>query len=247
MNRQAQEGESTEAVYFPALLDLRGKRCLVVGGGRVAARKVASLLLCRAAVTVLSPDVVAELAEEVQRGRVEHWARPYRAGDAAGFHLVIGATDDPAVNAAVAEDARRQGILVNIVDCAAESNFLVPATLRRGALVIAVSTGGASPALARRIREQLEGTFGPEYSSFLYLLGALRPWILKLVPEARQREELFHRLAALPLPDLWRAGDRRGVRALLEEVLGREVAEAVNLDALLEGAEGAAAQPGEGQ
>lgn len=245
MNEQAREGESGGVVYFPALLDLRGRRCLVVGGGKVAARKVASLLLCRAAVTVLSPEVVAELAEEVQKGHVEYWARPYRPGDVAGFHLVIGATDDPAVNAAVAEDARRWGILVNIVDCAAESNFLVPATLRRGALVIAVSTSGASPALARRIREELEDVFGSEYSSFLYLLGALRPRILKLIPEAQKREEIFHRLADLPFPRLWRVGDRSGVRALLEEVLGQGLAEAVNLDALLEEAAGAAAQPEE--
>jgi len=142
--------------YFPAFLDLRGRRCLVVGGGAIAERKVHGLLECGARVGVVSPALVPALARLVASGRIEHRARAFRKVDARGCVLVIAATGVAAVDDAVAEAARRHGALVNAVDRPARCDFIYGSVLRRGELQIAVSTGGRAPALAREIRRRLE-------------------------------------------------------------------------------------------
>ncbi len=158
--------------YYPAFLDLRNKRCVVVGGGTVALRKVVMLLDHEARVTVISPHFCDELEKLI--GKVEIVRREYQSGDIEGAFLIVAATDDPATNERVAADADKRGILINVVDVPALSNFIVPSYFRRGDLTIAVSTGGKSPALARRIRTELEEEFGPEYADLLAVAEKVR-------------------------------------------------------------------------
>ena len=160
--------------YFPAFLDLRGRRCLVVGGGAIAARKVRGLLECGARVTVVSPTLVPELARLATMGGIEHRARPFRRTDARGATLVIAATGLAAVDDAAAGAARRRGALVNAVDRPASCDFIYGSVLRRGELQIAVSTGGRAPALAREIRRRLEAVVGPDYGVLVERVGRAR-------------------------------------------------------------------------
>jgi precorrin-2 dehydrogenase / sirohydrochlorin ferrochelatase len=160
--------------YFPAFLDLRGRRCLVVGGGRIAERKVQGLLDCGARVVVVSPALVSGLAHLAAIGRVDHRARVFRKVDVLRCVLVIAATGVAAVDDAVAETARRHGALVNAVDRPARCDFIYGSVLRRGQLQIAVSTGGRAPALAREIRRRLEAVIGVEYAALVDDVGAAR-------------------------------------------------------------------------
>jgi len=148
---------------YPIVLELTGRRCLVVGGGPVAERKVAALLDADARVTVVSPRVTAALQAHARTHRILLVARRYRRHDVAGQALVFVATDDTTVNAAVARDARARGVWVNVADDPAHCDFTLPSILRRSALTVAVSTGGASPALARAVREELESYFPDDY------------------------------------------------------------------------------------
>lgn len=164
--------------YPVCLIGLETRRAVVVGGGSVAARKVVSLLEAGAQVTVISPAFAPELRGLADAGRIALVERPYRDGDLEGAFIAIAATDAPSVNEAVWQEAQRRGCLVNAVDDPAHSTFIVPAVVRRGEVVVAVSTGGASPALARRLREKLAATIGPEYGALAELLAALRPALL---------------------------------------------------------------------
>ena len=162
------EGEN--AVLYPIFLDLSGRRCVVVGGGEVANRKARKLLQARAEVVVISPEVKPELesvATEVLR-------RSYGVGDLEDAYLAFAATDAREVNAAVAEEAKERGIPVNVADRPLEGDFALPSTLRRGRLQVAVSTGGASPTLARRIKDELEGAFGAEWAGIVEELRGAR-------------------------------------------------------------------------
>ncbi len=182
--------------YPISLIGLEGRRAVVVGGGDVAARKVAGLLQTSAQVTLVSPELTQELADLAAAGQIAAITRDYQEGDLAGAFLAIAATDDAAVNRAVWDEAGRRGCLINVVDDPAHSNFIVPAVVRRGEVTVAVSTGGASPALARRLKEQLEQTIGPEYGILAELLAALRPELL-----ARFRAGKPRLAAALRLVD----------------------------------------------
>ncbi len=162
------EGENT--VLYPIFLDLSGRRCVVVGGGEVAGRKARKLSQARARVVVISPEIGAEL-ESVA---VEVHRLLYAEGDLEGAFLAFAATDSREVNAAVAREAKERGIPVNVADKPSEGDFALPSTLRRGGLQVAVSTGGASPALARRIRHQLEVLFEPEWAGVVEEFGAAR-------------------------------------------------------------------------
>ena len=162
------------AEYFAAFLGLRGRRCLVVGGGVVGERKALDLLGCGALVRVVSPTLTPGLATLVAEGRVHHRARRFRLWDVRGSTVVVAATGDPLVDAAVAGQARRHHALVNVVDDAAHCDFIVPSVLRRGPLQIAVSTSGRSPALAREIRRRLEPLFDAELGEVVEEVGRLR-------------------------------------------------------------------------
>lgn len=200
--------------YYPAFLDLRGKLCVIVGGGAVAARKAESLARAGAVVRVVAPDV----RTDIRRMRGVEWKRGrFAARDLDGAALVIAATSDARVQRAVWHEANRRGILCNSADSAARSNFLAPAAFSRGDLHIAVSTGGASPALARRIRQELERLFGPEYSELLSLLRELRPQVLADVAAGRHSEQ-FRKMVDSGALDLLRKGRRREARELLERI-----------------------------
>ncbi len=173
--------------YPIVLTGLAARRCLIVGGGAVAARKAEALLEAGARPVVISPELSPALEAMVAAGHVEALRRPYRPGDLEGAALVIAATDERALNAAISAEAGRRGVLVNVVDDPELCTFTVPAVVRRGDLVVAVSTGGLSPAMARRVREMLEETIDAAYGELLDLLAGLRPEVLARVPVREQR------------------------------------------------------------
>ena len=160
--------------YYPIMLDVKGRRCVVIGGGQVALRKTQALLECGAAVEVISPALCPGLEELASSGSLKAVLRPYRRGDLQGTALVIAAADDSEVNRSVSEEAAASGVLVNVVDVPGLSSFIVPSSLSRGDVTIAVSTNGKSPALARRIRTELEESFGEEYSLLVSLVAEVR-------------------------------------------------------------------------
>jgi precorrin-2 dehydrogenase/sirohydrochlorin ferrochelatase len=160
-----------DAPLYPASLVVEGQPCLVVGGGRVAARKVEGLLACRARVRVVAPAICPEISS---RRNVTCEVRPYQQGDVAGHRLVLTATGVPAVDRVVYEDAQAHGVWVNSADDPDHCTFLLPSVLRRGALTVAVSTAGHSPGLAVWLRRRLEAELGPEYETLLDLVSAAR-------------------------------------------------------------------------
>ena len=187
--------------FYPIVLDLTGRRCLVVGGGPVAERKVAALLDAEARVTVVSPRVTVALQAHAQSHRIHLVARRYRCRDVAGQVLGFVATDDQAVNAAVARDARARGVWINVADDPPHCDFTLPSILRRNELTVAVSTGGTSPALARAIREELESYFTEDY-------GALA----RVSAEARRE---LRGAGIVAGPDAWRGALDANVRRLI--------------------------------
>lgn len=187
------------ADYFPAFLDLRRRRCLVVGGGAIGERKARALLECGARVTVVSPTVTPGLAALAASGRLAHRARPFRRSDPRGSVLAVAATGDASIDRRVAAAARRWRALVNVVDRPQHCDFIVPAVLRRGELQIAVSTGGRSPAIAREIRRRLERFFGPEYGELIARAGEARRRAREEARTAAERIEAGERVARLVL------------------------------------------------
>jgi precorrin-2 dehydrogenase / sirohydrochlorin ferrochelatase len=175
---------------------------LVVGGGEVATRKVQGLLEAGAAVVVISPRLAESLATLVAQGLIQHHPRPFLPDDVLGCALVVGATDQSAVNLAVCEAARRHHIWVNIVDTPDSCDFIAPAIVRRGALQIAISTAGHSPTLAQRIRRQLEAYYGPEYAELLEQLGRERQRVRRLVGDPELRKAYYGHLVDALLAEL---------------------------------------------
>jgi precorrin-2 dehydrogenase len=187
------------ADYFPVFLDLRGRRCLVVGGGEIGERKTRALLECGARVTIVSPVLTPGLAALAASGGLVHRARPFVRSDPRGCALAVAATGDPRVDRVVAAAARRWRALVNVVDRPQHCDFIVPAVLRRGELQIAVSTGGRSPAIAREIRRRLERGFGPEYGELISRAGEARRRAREEARTAAERIEAGERVARLVL------------------------------------------------
>ena len=185
--------------YFAAFLDLRGRRCLVVGGGEVGERKARALLEYGAHVIVVSPTVTAGLAALAVVGRIVERLRPFRRADLRGCALVMAATGDPVVDDAVATLAHRARVLVNVADRPERCDFILPSVLQRGDLQIAVSTGGRSPALAREIRRRLETMFGPEYAELIARTGRARQAARAAAPTPAARLAAGRRVAALAL------------------------------------------------
>jgi siroheme synthase-like protein len=204
--------------YYPIMLDVKGKRCVVIGGGQVALRKAQSLLECGAAVEVISPELCPGLEELASNGSVKAVLRPYRRGDIKGAALVIAAADDGEVNKSVSQEAAESGIPVNVVDVPNLSSFIVPSSLRRGDLTIAVSTNGKSPALARRIRAEMEESMGEEYSLLASLAEEVRSE-LKREGVAVPAEAWQQALDLDALLGLLRSGRRDEARQRLSESL----------------------------
>lgn len=206
--------------YYPVCLDVRDRDCLVVGGGAVAARKVRTLVDCGARVTVVSPCFADNLRELADPASVRLIERPYKAADIAGRFLVIGATDDAALNRRISADAERENILCNIADVPDACSFILPSVIDRGDLIVAVSTSGKSPAFARRLRKSLENYFGEEYREFLRLMGAIRKKLLAEEHAPEAHKPLFEALIDRGLFERVRDGKTSDIDCLLGEVLG---------------------------
>ncbi|AKX94026.1 precorrin-2 dehydrogenase/sirohydrochlorin ferrochelatase family protein [Neomoorella thermoacetica] len=182
--------------FYPLVIDLTDRPCLVIGGGTVSERKVLNLLEAGARITLVSPVVTRTLADLALASQVVWWRREYREGDLKGMTMVFAATNDPELNARIAVACHQAGILVNVVDNQELCTFNVPAVVRRGDLQIAISTAGKSPALARQLRKQLEAEIGPEYGPWVDFLGEIRPLLKSVWPnDQKRREELLRRLA----------------------------------------------------
>ncbi|MBM3497484.1 MAG: bifunctional precorrin-2 dehydrogenase/sirohydrochlorin ferrochelatase [Armatimonadetes bacterium] len=208
---------------YPISLLIEGRRCLVIGGGKVAERKVLSLLEAGAQVRVVSPEATREIADLAAAGRIE-WRRAEASeADLADAFLVIAATDDAAVNARLAAAANAAGKLVNAVDQPADCNFFVPASVRRGPVLLTVSTGGGSPALAKRLREKLEAAFGPEYGELAALMERLRPEIMAAIDTQARRAEVWERILDSAVLELLGQGNHAEAETLARELAGLPV------------------------
>ena len=194
----------------------------MVGGGEVAARKVETLLRAGGRVTVLSPELSEGLAEKVASGQVGHLPKRFEPGDVADFHLVVSATDRREVNEAVAEAAKSRGVPVNVVDCPELCSFIFPAIIDRSPLVIAVSTGGASPVLARLVRARLEGALPVAYGRLAELAEKFRQRVKKAVREPARRRKFWERTLQGPVADLVFAGREQEAEARLETLIRAE-------------------------
>jgi precorrin-2 dehydrogenase/sirohydrochlorin ferrochelatase len=166
--------KKTSHEFYPLFLKIKGKKCVVVGGGQVARRKVKALLEHGASVEVISPEPCLELAKLAETGEIKLRKRGYQSGDLRGAFLAVAAADSRALNRQVAKEAQKKAVLVNVADAPQNSDFIFPSYLHRGALTVAVSTGGVSPALARKIRTGLEKEIGAEYASLVRLVGEVR-------------------------------------------------------------------------
>ena len=206
--------------YYPVNLDIKNRACLVVGGGSVGTRKVKALVECGATVTVISPEISAKLDQMAAEKLITLKKRAYRTTDLEDKFLVIGATDDETLNRRIHADAEHLNTLCNIADRPEICNFILPAVVSRGDLLIAVSTSGKSPAYAKKLRKELEKQFGREYESFLRLMGGIREKLLSEKHEPEAHRPLFEKLIASGLPDLIKAGRSDEIDALLSEVLG---------------------------
>ncbi len=204
--------------YYPVALELTGRPVVVIGGGVVAERKVEGLLASGASVTVVAPRLTAALAALAKSGRVSHLARAYRRGDLSGHDLVFVAVDDAAVSRAAADEAHTRGTWVNAADDPARCDFILPSVLRRGDLVVAVSTGGASPALARAVREQLERVVTDDYAALAALVADVRRELR--AGAVRPDADAWHRALDDDLRRLVRTGGIEEARRRLSERLG---------------------------
>jgi siroheme synthase-like protein len=189
------------ASLLPVFVKLEGRPCLVVGAGVIGLQKVRSLLECGANVTVVAPDAGGEIRELEQQGKITWRRRLYGAGDVVGQQLVIAATNDPEVNHAVYGDAVNAGVLANAVDDPPFCDFYFGSVVRRGPLQIGISTGGESPALAQRLRQQLEALLDKGTGAWLERLGALRRGVLKMHPAGEERNRLLRTLATREVCD----------------------------------------------
>jgi uroporphyrin-III C-methyltransferase/precorrin-2 dehydrogenase/sirohydrochlorin ferrochelatase len=205
--------------FYPAFLDLRGRRCVVVGGGAVAEQKVTGLLDAEARVTVVSPNVSERIDALAADGTLLLRRRPYQAGDLDGAFLAIAATDDRAVNRRVWEEAQAGNIPINAVDDVPHCSFIAPSVHRQGSITVAVSTEGKSPAFAVRLRERVGRLLGPEHAALVDLLGDLRPEVLARVPDTRARTALWYRIVDSDVIEFVRQGDLDGARRRTRELL----------------------------
>ncbi|MBI5047442.1 MAG: bifunctional precorrin-2 dehydrogenase/sirohydrochlorin ferrochelatase [Deltaproteobacteria bacterium] len=180
MQTDAGSGIDIPVRYYPIFLDIKRKPCVVIGGGNVAERKVLSLLDAGAKVLVISPKLTSALKRLAGKKTIGYRNKSYEQGDLKGFFLAYSATNDPAANESVFHEAKKRGILLNVVDVPELCNFIVPSVVDRGDLLIAISTSGRSPAMAKKIRQQLEKEFGWEYAAFLEIMGKVRDKILTL-------------------------------------------------------------------
>ncbi|MEA2324388.1 MAG: precorrin-2 dehydrogenase [Solirubrobacteraceae bacterium] len=206
-----------ETPFYIAALKLSGRRCVVVGGGEIGLEKVEGLLACDGQVTLVAPEAGPDLERLAGEGSIRWERREYAPGDLERAFLVIACTDDTDINIGIYEDAERRAMLVNVVDVPPLCNFILPAILRTGPLAIAISTAGASPALAKRMKREIGELFGEEYATLAILLNEVRGWAKGTLPTYQDRKDFFEGIVnGEPDPiALLRAGDTAAVRDLI--------------------------------
>jgi len=199
--------------YYPAFLDLKDKKAVVVGGGQVAERKARTLIKAGASVTVISPSITAGLKRLKDKGRLDHIKRKYKKGDLKDAFIVIAGTSSKETNLRVARDA---GHLVNVIDSPDEGNFIVPAVVERGPLTMAVSTGGASPAVSRAIRKEIESRYDREFARYLRFAESVRKRAMKEIRDKEKRERFFRSMAS---EEIFSSLRTTGFSAVSEKIL----------------------------
>jgi precorrin-2 dehydrogenase / sirohydrochlorin ferrochelatase len=208
-----------DTTFYIACLKLTGRRCLVVGAGSVGLEKVDGLLACGAAVRVIAPQASDGVRELAEAGDIEWSPRAFAAGDLEGHFLAIAATSDTDVNIAVFEEAERRSMLCNVVDVPPMCSFILPAIVRTGPIAIAISTAGASPALAKRMKREIADLFGADYAELAGMLNDVRGWAKSTLPTYDDRKRFFEGIVNGD-PDpiaLLRVGDRAAVERLIDE------------------------------
>lgn len=203
---------------YPAFLNLKGKRAFVIGGGKVAERKILTLLKAGAKITVISPEITKRIEGEKRKGRIKHICRQYRKGDLRNAFLVVSATGSHVINKHVSDDAPS---LVNVVDAPALCNFIVPSVIQRGHLTIAISTGGISPGLSKSIRKELEHLYAPDFAHYLRSLKKIRPNAMKEITDKKKRTAFLKSLASEEVIGILR---QKGFKEV-KRVIGKAVSE----------------------
>lgn len=206
--------------YYPIYLDVQNRNCLVVGGGSVGARKVSTLLDCGASVTVVSPRINAKLNELSTKATLIIKKKPFQFSDLKDKFLVIGATDNQELNQQIHTEAERLGILCNIADQPEACNFILPSIVKKGDLVIAISTSGKSPAFAKKLRKDFEKQFGNEYAAFLEVMGAIRKKLMVKDHKPEVHKPLFEQLINKGLVEMIKDRRNKDINLLLHEILG---------------------------
>jgi precorrin-2 dehydrogenase / sirohydrochlorin ferrochelatase len=203
--------------FYIACLKLEGRKCLVVGGGDIGLEKVEGLLACNGEVTLVAPDAIEPLRALADEGSITWLQREYEPADLEGTFMVIAATNDTDVNIGIYEDAEKRAMLVNVVDVPPLCNFILPAIVRTGPLAIAISTAGASPALAKRIRNQIADEYGEPYARLAIMLNEVRGWAKGTLPTYQDRKVFFESIVnGEPDPiELLRQGDEPAVRDII--------------------------------
>jgi len=203
--------------FYMACLHLTNRPCLVVGAGPVGLEKIEGLLACDAAVTVVAPEAIAEVADLAAEGTITWHRRTYEPSDLEGAFMVIAATSTTELNVGIFRDAEARHMLVNVVDVPPLCNFILPAIVRTGPIAIAISTSGASPALAKRLKREIAEQFGAPHARLAEILNELRGWAKDTFPTYEQRRDFFESIVnGEPDPiALLRAGDEAGVRDLI--------------------------------
>ncbi len=213
-------GDARPPAYYPVYLSLAERLVVVKGGGSVAERRVAALLRCGARVRVVAPELTPELARRAEDGEIEHVVRPYRTGDLEGAALALAEPGEPVADASFFAEAERLGVFANVEDDVEHCSFIMPALVRRGDLVVAISTSGRAPALAVRLRERLERELGPEYGALLELAGRLRAPLARALPDFEERRRRWYELVDSEVLDLFRDGRATEARERAEQIMG---------------------------
>lgn len=208
--------------YYPAMLDIKGRRCVVLGGGKVAERKVLSLLEAGAEVTVISPELTENLESLKREGRIIHIPRPYQKGDLKEAFIAIVATDEEDINIQASEEAHDLSIPVNVVDRPELCSFIVPSVIRKGPLLVAVSTSGTSPAMARTLRQFIEANLPEGLEEVLLQLSQLRQEVQKLIPQPSQRKAILERAGSWQVLEILRKEGPQKAIDFIKEVFETE-------------------------
>ncbi len=202
--------------YYPVFLDLKDKSAVVVGGGRVAERKVRPLINAGALVKIISPGITGSLLKLKEKGLIKHLKRNYRREDLKGAFIVIAATSSADTNAKVAQEAEH---LVNVIDAPSEGNYIVPSLVERNPLTIAISTGGASPAVSKAVRKEIEGLYGREFVLYLRFVERIRREALHKITNSREREKFLKSLASREIFDALRDKGFRAAKNMITSSL----------------------------